>query len=247
MREPYYDTMQVCTNGDVITDRYETHPEERRDHCELCGSPTITECPKCKTKINGYYHSGGGAIVVGFESKPPAFCGKCGQPFPWSSKIKTTASPSESKDDLEVLKIIASRFPLVARQLERRHDSRQTLKISDEYDVQDVFHSLLQLYFDDIRPEEWTPSYAGKAARMDFLLKKEQTVAEIKKTKENLRDKEVGDELIIDIDRYKKHGDCKKLFCFVYDPDHLIKNPRGVEGDLTGTRDGLKVIVMIVQ
>lgn len=45
------------------------------------------------------------------------------------------------------------------------------LFLEDEYDVQDLPHALLLLYFDDVRAEEWTPSYAGKSARMDFLLK----------------------------------------------------------------------------
>ena len=42
--------------------------------------------------------------------------------------------------------------------------------MEDEYDVQDLFHALLTIYFEDIRKEEWSPSYAGGASRMDFLL-----------------------------------------------------------------------------
>jgi hypothetical protein len=53
----------------------------------------------------------------------------------------------------------------------------------DEYDVQDIFHALLRLFVDDIREEEWTPSYAGGASRMDFLLPELETVVEIKKTR----------------------------------------------------------------
>jgi len=53
---------------------------------------------------------------------------------------------------------------------------------------------LLKIYFDDIRTEEWTPSRAGKASRMDFLLKKEKCVIEVKKTRKTLKGKEVGDE-----------------------------------------------------
>lgn len=76
---------------------------------------------------------------------------------------------------------IFSRFHRVARQLRSRHNGRSTLEIEDEYDVQDLLHALLQLHFDDIRAEEWTPSYAGKSARVDFLLKKEKIVIEVKK------------------------------------------------------------------
>jgi hypothetical protein len=68
-----------------------------------------------------------------------------------------------------LLETLCNKFHLIARQLRKRHDNRQTLIIGDEYDVQDLFHGLLRIFFDDIRPEEYTPSYAGKSSRMDFL------------------------------------------------------------------------------
>jgi hypothetical protein len=62
-----------------------------------------------------------------------------------------------------------------------------------------------------------------------------------------LKDKEIGDELTIDIARYKSHQNCKTLVCFVYDPDERIRNPRGLEQDLSGNRDGVEVKVYIAQ
>ena len=59
---------------------------------------------------------------------------------------------------------------------------------------------------------------------MDFLLKKEKIVVEVKMTRRGLADKEVGDQLIVDIERYKKHPDCNTLICFIYDPDGRIMN-----------------------
>ena len=106
------------------------------------------------------------------------------------------------------------------------------MDVNDEYDVQDLLYALLKMYFDDVRPEEWTPSYAGKSARMDFLLKNEEIIIEVKRTREGLGDKELGDQLIIDIDRYKVHPNCKKLICFVYDPEGRIGNPNGIIKDL---------------
>lgn len=138
----------------------------------------------------------------------------------------------------ETLERIFSRFHKVARQLRNRHDNRNTLDIEDEYDVQDLLHSLLQLYFDDIRAEEWTPSYAGKCARVDFLLKNEKTVIEVKKTRKGLNDKNLGDELIIDTERYKSHPDCERLVCFIYDPEGRIVNPNGVMSDLNISHKG---------
>lgn len=142
------------------------------------------------------------------------------------------------------LKRVFSRFYVIARQLRSRHDGRPTIEVNDEYDVQDLLHALLKLYFDDVRPEEWTPSYAGKAARMDFLLKKEKTVIEVKKTRKNLTDKEVGDQLIIDVERYQVHPDCKRLICFVYDPEGIIGNPVGLMMDLNERHEGFAEVVV---
>ncbi len=141
---------------------------------------------------------------------------------------------------------ICTNFHKAAKQILKRHDGRSTLEINDEYDVQDLLHSFLKLHFNDIRPEEWTPSYAGSASRMDFLLKKEKIVIEVKKTRKNLGAKEIGEQLLIDIERYTAHPDCETLICFVYDPDELVANPHGIENDLYRDTDSLKVITIIV-
>jgi hypothetical protein len=109
----------------------------------------------------------------------------------------------------------------------------------------DLLHALLRLHFHDVRPEEVSPSYAGKSSRMDFLLKAEQLVVEVKMTRDSLGEKEVGGQLIEDIARYAKHPDCKTLVCFVYDPEHRISNPDGIEQDLSGQQGQLAVKVFI--
>ena len=136
-------------------------------------------------------------------------------------------------------------FHRTALKLKTRHANRPGLEISDEYDVQYLLAALLQANFSDIRPEEWTPSYAGKCARMDFLLKDESIVIETKMARDGLTDGRLGDELIVDIARYKNHPDCKALFCFVYDPMHLLKNPTALETDLSRKTDGLIVQVQV--
>lgn len=141
---------------------------------------------------------------------------------------------------------LAERLHRVVRQLCKRHGNRATLTVNDEYDVQDLVHSLLTIFFDDIRPEEWTPSYAGGASRIDFLLPEIETVVEIKKTRPSLSTRELGDQLIVDIEKYKRHPDCRNIFCLVYDPDEIIKNPRGVENDLDGPTGKITVRVLIV-
>ena len=137
------------------------------------------------------------------------------------------------------------RFHLVARELRNRHDGRPTLDVEDEYDVQDLLAALLKLQFDDVRREEWTPSYAGGSARIDFLLKQEKIVIEVKRARRSLGDKELGNQLIEDKARYGVHPDCEKLICFVYDPEGRIGNPRGIVNDLESSEDGFEVKVII--
>ena len=153
-----------------------------------------------------------------------------------------TNSPSER---VEALFRIGERFHQVAVQLRDRRQNRPTLDVNDEYDVQDLFHALLRVAFDDVRPEEWTPSYAGGSSRMDFLLPEIESVVEIKKSRQGLGARELGEQLIIDIAKYKQHPSCRTLFCFVYDPDGRISNPRGIENDLNSSQNELTVRVLI--
>ena len=142
------------------------------------------------------------------------------------------------------LENIFNRFHRVARQLRTRYNTRPTLDIKDEYDVQDLLHAMLLLHFDDVRPEEWTPSYAGGSVRMDFLLKNEGIVIEVKKTRETMTAKALGEELLIDREKYRVHPDCKQIYCFVYDPEGMLGNPVGIKHDLEeGHENYIKVFI----
>ena len=142
-------------------------------------------------------------------------------------------------DKTEELFRIFKHFRKFAVELAHRHDGRETLRIQDEYDVQDLLRALLSLYFDDVRPEEWTPSYAGGSARMDFLIPEIEAVIEVKKTRKDLADKKLREQLIIDIAYYQEHPKCKKLYCFVYDPDTILRNPAAIKNDLEQKHQGL--------
>ena len=150
-----------------------------------------------------------------------------------------------SNKTLEKIELICNKFHKVSQQVRSRYSERPTLEINDEYDVQDLFHSLLTLYFSDIRREEWISSYAGANSRADFLLKTEQIVIEIKKTRAGHTNQKLGEELIIDIDKYQAHPDCKKLVFFIYDPERRITNPRGFEEDLETRSRKIDVKVFI--
>jgi hypothetical protein len=140
---------------------------------------------------------------------------------------------------------LADSFHGVVLRLRSRRMERQPLLVEDEYDVQYLFGALLEVQFGDVRPEEWGPRHAGSASRVDFLLKNESVVVETKMTRAGLTDKKLGDELILDIARYKQRQDCKSLMCFVYDPNHRLTHPQALETDLSTPSDHLDVRVLI--
>ena len=162
-------------------------------------------------------------------------------------KIEETMREEKDENVQERLIRILNRFHRFVKQLKRRQGKSTIpiIEVQNEYDVQDLLHALLKLEFDDVRAEEYTPSYAGSNSRMDFLLKKEEIVVEVKKTSEKLKDKEIGVQLNDDIAKYKTHPNCKILYCFIYDPQELISNPDGLQNDLSQEKEGFKVKVII--
>jgi hypothetical protein len=122
------------------------------------------------------------------------------------------------------------------------------LTIGDEYDAQDLMRALLVQFFDDVRDEEWSPSYAGAATRIDFVLPEVRVAVELKWTRTSMTEKSLGDELLVDRERYAKHPDVGHLICVVFDYEGHLPNPRGMEQDLDRkvTGEGLATTVKII-
>lgn len=144
----------------------------------------------------------------------------------------------------DILEKICKNFHRCTKSIANRYSGRGTLEINDEYDVQDLLQGILRMFIDDVRSEDYVPSYAGSNSRTDFYLPEYDTYIETKMTRDTLIDKEVGDQLSVDVARY---GDkCKKLICFVYDKNNLLKNPYGLIKDLEGlSSERLEVKVYI--
>lgn len=51
-------------------------------------------------------------------------------------------------------------------------------------------------------------------------------------TRSNHKEKDTGNELIVDIQRYKKKKVCNCLWCLIYDPSGYIENRAGLLNDL---------------
>lgn len=153
---------------------------------------------------------------------------------PLTTNSTTGPLKPESIDDL--LTTILSGLRRAMHPLTHRRKGAQTLTFLTEYDVQDLLHALLRPWVADIRPEEFTPSYAGSRTRMDFLLPRYGAVIELKFVRDRNHARKVGDELIVDIEHYRRHPNCKSLWCTVFDPEHLLTNPDGLKRDLEGSR-----------
>ncbi len=146
---------------------------------------------------------------------------------------------------VDTILALCRRFHLFVERLQVRQRNRLSYTVVDEYDVQDLLHAILKLHFDDVRPEEWTPSYAGNSSRIDFLLPRERTIIEAKMTRPNLGQKEVANELIIDVARYAKMPHVDNLVCFVYDPSRRCTNPSALEDDLAQNNGRLRVTAVV--
>lgn len=159
--------------------------------------------------------------------------------------IKEIPTVSYELDIDIVLEKIFKNFHRCAKSILNRHGGRETLTINDEYDVQDLLQGILRLVVDDVRPEDYVPSYAGGNSRTDFFLPQYSTYIEVKMTRDGLSDKEVGEQLAIDVARYSEM--CDTLICFVYDKIGNLKNPYGLIRDLEKlSSDRMRVKVYIV-
>jgi len=94
-----YDVAQICQNGHVINKRSKSEPDRNQQHCDKCGTSTITLCPKCQNPIRG-----ASLVKSGFMSSiysVPSFCDNCGSPFPWTeSRLKAAHELAKEIDNI---------------------------------------------------------------------------------------------------------------------------------------------------
>jgi hypothetical protein len=173
------------------------------------------------------------------------------QPHPsMSISSSSTLEPGSQhaqleSDPVELVKVVCGRFHAVVRQLRLRGEYRTTLQVEDEIDVQDLLHALLRIQFNNIDTDEWTPSYSSGSPRTTLLLNESRLAVIVKKTRPGLTAQDLTDQLRIDAARYRFHGRCTMLLCFMYDPDGRIGNPQGLEASLTSVNDSFVVDVLV--
>lgn len=249
--DPAIDALQKKANK-TIADIFGRDSQDYRDYSILLDrAPISLVGPTPISEWRRGYEKGKATALVGLQTLIGSLEEELENPDPdsMSEPIEVESATGDYGLQIEAVAIIETicrRFPLFVRQLQRRYADRTAFDVKDEYDVQNLLHSLLVLFFDDVRPEEYTPSSAGKSARMDFLVSKESIVIEAKMTRPGLSGKEIGEQLILDVARYQSHPGCRMLVCLVYDPENRITNPRGIENDLSRVSDRLEVRVFIV-
>jgi hypothetical protein len=234
-QDPNVDSLSVL--GNVLEEFMDVTPPEDAEHFGKW--KTDRERVLKALEENGLrYFRGGRVLPTGQNSDdaPPLF----------TSSVVSGAKPTGISELLEVL---IKGLRRAMHPLTHRRKGAQSLSFSTEYDVQDLLHAMLRPWVADIRPEEFTPSYAGTSTRMDFLLPKYRLVLELKFVRDRNHAGKIGNELIVDIDHYRRHPDCAELWCVVFDQDHLLRNAEGLKVDLEGprtTKDGTVNVRVLV-
>ena len=151
-----------------------------------------------------------------------------------------------NNSEIKVLSRICDKFTTVSKELiDYRYGNgkRSTITMNDEYDVQDLFRSLLHLHFDEVIPEEYSASYAGGKSRIDFNLPNEKIIIEIKLASKTIGDKKIGEQLAIDYTRYQGKDNWEHLFCFVYDPNKNIRYAKTLKKQLETAHPKMTVVI----
>ncbi len=219
--DPAVDSLLVL--GNVLEEFMDLGPKPDADYGEWkINRERVVEA----LKDNGLeYFRGGRVLPTGQDPQE--------RPSNIASQLR---SPTKPNDIEELLLVLVRGIRRAMHPLSHRRKGSISLSFANEYDVQDLLHALLRPWVADIRPEEFTPSYAGTSTRMDFLLPSHSLVIELKFIRDRNHAKRIGDELIIDVDHYRVHPACKNLWCVIYDPEHFLQNADGLRNDLEGDR-----------
>jgi hypothetical protein len=114
-----YDVAQICMNGHVANPASRAYPDPQRKFCAHCGAPLVQHCKACGAEIKGIYVDINSLYTENpaRSYRPPGYCEKCGEPFPWTeSKIgaaKDLIELAEKLNDTEKATLAADLPDLV--------------------------------------------------------------------------------------------------------------------------------------
>jgi hypothetical protein len=140
---------------------------------------------------------------------------------------------------------VCSRFHHAVRQLRQREDDRLAFEIEDEEDVLDLLRVLLCIDFDEIEVKTWSPGYAPTHPHRALHLVEDGVVVLAKRTGSAVPTKVLRERIAEDLRHHAEDKECRSVFCFVYDPEGRIGNPRRLEADFTREEKGVSVEVLV--
>lgn len=126
--------------------------------------------------------------------------------------------------------------------------NRNLIAIKDEYDVQDLLYFSLKSVFPEIKYEDDTSNYGGSAKRLDFYLKDEGIIIEVKHI-DKADDKKYTKQMKEDLQSYHVVNVLTDIIFFIYAPNAIqdINNFKELEGEQTIQGKTFDVKVLIVK
>lgn len=151
-----------------------------------------------------------------------------------SSLLKVKFSNKNADDTIR--DILNNFSNAVQKIIKNRRKGKDNFQIKDEYDVQDILYVILKSIFPTLRDEDAVPKAGAKSTKIDFIIREEKILIEVKMMKEkDTNETNFIEELKVDFESYHQCAWLDKLYCFVYDP---FKKTRDISNfqDLNGRR-----------
>ena len=134
------------------------------------------DCPPWESELHDEWVSDRSAVIEALEESGFRYF-RGGRVLPNDSPADPQKPAEDRKTDAktvypssinELLTVLVRGLPRAMHPLTHRRKGAQSLRFGFEYDVQDLLHALLRPWVGDIRPEEFTPSYAGSSTVWTF-------------------------------------------------------------------------------
>ncbi len=149
------------------------------------------------------------------------------------TKIKTSISLVGNTLPTVTLAInILESFPDVVSKFLYRRQGKSPLKVTDEYDVQDIIFSMMRGSFPTLQYENPNQKAGITGSIADFTINELGLFIEVKYIDKKGKEKLVQEECKKDIISYSKQPNCQKIIFFVYDPNRCIDNEHAFKGGL---------------
>lgn len=148
--------------------------------------------------------------------------------------------------DLELVVQLSRRFHEAVLALKIHPHGGTVWEVSNEWDCQYLFRSILASYFPDVRREEWSPSVAGSSARCEFFIKPLRTMIELKYVRDPKDQKKFKHELAADLLDYGANCECDYVVALIYDPQSHLADAVALQADLSGSTKRLKDVRVII-